>query len=134
MSATSSSQQLLRRLIECWDSGKMNPIEELLTPDFVRHGDHVGGQKEIRGPAEYKRMVTEFRKLFTDFHTESRDVIERGDKIVLRFHTSGKHNGRPVEFDGVNILRVDGGRFAEDWVYYDATGLAAKLGQIKAAA
>jgi ketosteroid isomerase-like protein len=134
METTSSHRHLIQQLVECWASGQLNPIEELLTPNFVRHGDYIGGQKEFRGPAEYKRIVTEFRKLLTEFHTETRDVIEQGDKIAFRFHTSGKHNGKPIALEGVNILRFEGGRIAEDWIYYDATGLAIKLGQERAAA
>lgn len=100
---------------------------------LVRHGDYIGEQKEFKGVDEYKRIVAEFRKLVTDFHTELVDVIEQGDKIAFSFQTSGKHNGQPIRFAGVNIVRFEGDRITEDWLYYDATGLAAKLGLKRAA-
>ena len=134
MATFSSQRQVVQQLVDCWQSGQLNPISELLTQNFVRHGDYIGEQKEFSGVAEYKRIVAEFRKLLTDFHTEIGDVIEQGDKIAFRFQTSGKHNGKPITFEGVNIVRFEGDRIAEDWIYYDATGLAAKLGQKRAAA
>ena len=129
-----SHQHLVKRLIDCWNSGQMNIIDEIVSPNFVRHGDHIQRKGEIRGPAGYKHAVSEFRQLLTDFHTESHDPIERGDKVAFRFRTTGKHNGKNIEFEGVNIIRVEGDRIAEDWVYFDSTGLAERLGQKKAAA
>jgi len=73
------------------------------------------------------------RSQWSDFHTEAIDTIEQGNKVVFRFKTTGKHNNSPVVFEGVNILRVEGGKVVEDWVYYDATGLHQKLARAKAA-
>jgi ketosteroid isomerase-like protein len=133
MATISSQRNVVQKLVDCWQSGQVDAIGELLTPNFVRHGDYIGEQKEFRGVDEYKRIVSEFRKLLTDYHTELGEVIEQGDKIAFSFRTSGKHNGQPITFGGVNIVRFEGNRIAEDWIYYDATGLAAKLG-LKAAA
>jgi ketosteroid isomerase-like protein len=134
MATFSSQRKVVQRLMDCWQSGQLSGIGELLTQNFVRHGDYIGEQKEVRGVDEYKRIVADFRKLLTDFHTELVDVIEQGDRIAFRFRTSGKHNGQPITFEGVNVVRFEGDRIAEDWIYYDATGLAAKLGPERAAA
>jgi predicted ester cyclase len=135
MKMPQSHQHLVKRLIECWNSGKMNIIDEIVSSKFVRHGDdHIQRQGQIRGAAGYKQAVSESRQLLTDFHTESQDLVEQGDKIAFRFRTTGNHKGQKIEFEGANIIRVEGDRIAEDWVYYDSTGLAERLGQKKAAA
>jgi ketosteroid isomerase-like protein len=134
MAQTSSHRHLVERLIECWNSGQLDAIDEVLAPNFVRHGDHISGQGEMKGTADYKKVVKEFRKLLSDFHSEGRDVIEQGDKVAFRFHTTGKHDGKTIEFEGINIVRIEGDRIVEDWVSYDATGLAARLGRKLAAA
>jgi predicted ester cyclase len=112
----------------------MDIIDQILASNFVRHGDYIGGQGEIRGSAAYKDVVTTFRKLLPDLHSEIYDVIEQGERIAFRFRTSGKYGGRNIEFEGVNILRFESDKIAENWIYYDATGLAERLGQKKVAA
>jgi len=109
-------------------------MDEILARDFVRHGDHLEGKKDVRGAAEYKQIVSEYHKLLTDFHSELHDVIEQGNKVAFRFRTTGKKDGRTIEFEGANILRIEGNRIADDWVFFDATGLAAQLGKQRRAA
>lgn len=130
----SQTSTLIERLIQCWNSADLDAIDEILTRDFVRHGDHLEGKKEVRGAAEYKQVVSEYHKLLSDFHSEARDVIEQGNKVAFRFRTTGEKDGKPIVFGGVNILRIEGNRIAEDWVFFDATGLAARLGKQRRAA
>jgi ketosteroid isomerase-like protein len=134
MSSTSSHRSLVKRLMDCWNSGQTEALDEIFAANFVRHGDHIDGRREIRGSAAYKGVINEFHKLLSDLHSEVRDSIEQGNKIAFRFHTTGIHNGKAIDFEGVNILRFDGDRIAEDWIFYDATGLAARLGHHRAAA
>jgi len=44
-----------------------------------------------------------------------------------------RHNNAPVVFEGVNIVRIEGGKVVEDWVFFDATGLQRKLARMQAA-
>lgn len=130
----SQNSQVVERLMACWNSGELDAIDEILARDFVRHGDHLEGKKEVMGAAEYKKIVSKYHRLLTDFHSETSDVIEQGDKVVFRFRTTGKKDGQPIVYEGVNILRIEGNRIAEAWVFFDATGLAARLGKERQAA
>jgi ketosteroid isomerase-like protein len=62
-----------------------------------------------------------------DFHTEAMDTIEQDDKIAYRFKTEGKRDNAPFVFEGVNVLRIEGGKVVEAWVYFDATGVKGRL-------
>jgi ketosteroid isomerase-like protein len=130
----SQNSILVNRLMACWNSGNLDALDEILTRDFVRHGNHLEGKKEVRGAAEYKQIVSEYHKLLSEFHSEVHDFIEQGDKAAFRFRTTGKKDGKPIEFEGANIIRIEGNRIAEDWVFFDATGLAARLGKERRAA
>jgi ketosteroid isomerase-like protein len=112
MAGNSSHKNFVARLIDGWNSGELNVIDEMFTPNFVRHGDHIGGKKEIRGPDAYKQVVSEFRKLISDFQTEAVDIIENGNKVVLRFHTTGSNQGKPIDCECVNVFRIEGELFA----------------------
>jgi ketosteroid isomerase-like protein len=124
------NKDLVSRLVNCWESGQVEEIDELLTPNFVRHEPDM--ETRSSGREDYKQTIAHLRSALSGFHTEAIDTIEQGDKVVFRFRTTGEHNNAPVLFEGVNVLRIEGGKIAEDWVYYDAGGLKQRLGQAKA--
>ena len=125
------NKQIVAKLVECWNTGKLGIVDEVLAPNFIRHEPDIGGPTTNRDA--YKETVTRHRDRLANFHTESTDIIEQGNKVAFRFKTTGKSGNAPVVFEGVNILRVEGGKVVEDWAYFDATGVKDKIKQQKAA-
>jgi predicted SnoaL-like aldol condensation-catalyzing enzyme len=126
-----ANTDLVARLIDCWNTGKFEDIDNILSPNFIRHEAAIEGGTTSRD--EYQQIVTRYRGALVHFHTEAVDIIEDGNKVALRFKTTGKRDGAPVTFEGVNILRIEGGKIVEDWVYFDATGLQRKLAKAQSA-
>jgi ketosteroid isomerase-like protein len=126
-----TNKNLVARLIECWNTGKLDDIDILLSPDFIRHEPEMGGA--ITGKKDYKQTINRYRSALSDFHTEAIDLIEQGDKLAFRFKTTGKRGNAPFVFEGVNILRIEGGRVVEDWVYFDATAVRGVLARAQTA-
>lgn len=122
---------LVQRLIDCWNTGKLEDIENVLSRDFIRHQPEIGSK--TTGREEYKQAVRGYRSILSDFHTEATDTIEQGDKIAYRFKTTGQRDNTPIVFEGVNILRIEGGKVVEDWVYFDAAGVKGKLARSQTA-
>jgi hypothetical protein len=77
--------------------------------------------------------VSRYRNALAGFHTEAVDTIEQGNKLVYRFKTTGKRDNAPVIFEGVEILRIEGGKVVEDWVYLGAIGSQLKLARAHSA-
>jgi ketosteroid isomerase-like protein len=123
--------KLLHRLVDCWNTGHLGPLDEILAPNFVRHEAELEAKESNRD--DYKKIINHLRAMLVDFHTEAADVIEQGNKVAFRFRTTGKRNNSGSVFEGVNILHIQGGKVVEDWVYYDATGLQQKLALRQAA-
>jgi ketosteroid isomerase-like protein len=126
-----ANTNLVARLIDCWNTGKLDDLDTLLSPDFIRHEPEMGGG--TTGRKEYKQTVNRYRIGLSDFHTEAIDMIEQGDKLAFRFKTTGKRGNAPFVFEGVNILRIEGGRVVEDWVYFDATAVRGVLARAQTA-
>jgi ketosteroid isomerase-like protein len=124
------NKDLVSRLVNCWESGQVEEIDEILTPNFVRHEPDIDVRNSSR--EDYKQTIAHLRNMLSGFHTEPLDTIEQDNKVVFRFRTTGKHDNAQIVFEGVNVLRIEGGKIAEDWVYYDAGGLKQRLGQAKA--
>jgi predicted ester cyclase len=69
------------------------------------------------------------------------DMIAEGDRVALRWTTSGTQRGaldtplgvappsnRPVSIPGINIFRIAGGKIAEEWIVWDTLGSAQQVG------
>jgi predicted SnoaL-like aldol condensation-catalyzing enzyme len=126
-----SNRQLVEQLVECWNTGKLELIDEVLSPKFVRHEPEINGS--ATGRDDYKQTIKRYRGILTNYHSEATDIIEQGNKIAFRFKTTGKSNSGPVVFEGVNILRIEDSKIVEDWVYLDVTGLKNRLEREQAA-
>jgi ketosteroid isomerase-like protein len=125
------TNQIVARLVDCWNTGKLESLDELFAPNFVRHEPEI--EARTTGREEYKQTISRYRNALSNFHSEAMDTIEQGNRLAFRFRTTGNRNSASIVFEGVNIMRLEGGRVVEDWVYFDVTGLQQKLAQAQAA-
>jgi ketosteroid isomerase-like protein len=129
LEARMTNAELVERLMYCWNTNQLDDLDQVLSAGFVRH------EPDLRDSTieEYKEIIRHYHETLTDFHSESVDMIEQGNKVVFRFRTTAKKDDKPVVFEGVNILRIDGNRIVENWVYFDVTGVRAMLAKAKSA-
>lgn len=132
-----SAQDVVRRqLDEVWSQGNLDVCDEIMTDDYVRHGPGIEGG-DITGLEGFKGLVTVYRTGLPDLNVPVEEMFEIGDRLVVRWRVTGTNtggalgqpaNGKAVDFDGLHIFRLDGGKIAEEWVAYDALGLIQQLG------
>jgi steroid delta-isomerase-like uncharacterized protein len=125
--------ETLQKLGDCFATKDWKKLRTLFADDFV---DHNLGWKVKTADDLIERVSDMVDKL--DIKEEVQDVIEAGDKIVLRVHSSGVHRkeafgfpptGKKVEWDSVEIWRLDSeGKIAEIWFYSDLLELFYQLG------
>lgn len=124
---------------EVWNKGREAAIDEMLTPDAIGHGLSDADGKALRGPAGFKPFVQGFRSAFPDMKVTIEDTVAEGDRIVGHCTVSGTHTGdglgfkptgRKVLFKGVCIMRLQDGRIAEGWNYFDFLGFYQQLGAL----
>lgn len=117
---------------EVWNQGSSEAIDRLFAVEGIAHGlADVAGHNPV-GPAGFKPFHKQFREAFPDLHIEVADTVCEGDKIAVRCIVKGTHlgetlgikaTGRPVEFTGMTILRIEGGKIAEAWNNFDLAGM-----------
>lgn len=117
-----------RWLDELWN-GDLADLEALaadrVTRDFVGNWPMRPGL--VHGPDELARIIREGREMFDDlvFGVEV-GPMTGGDLLAARWVGKGHVGGRPIEFRGHDILRIDHGRLREYWVLSeDISGLLA---------
>lgn len=69
-----------------------------------------------------------FHKALPDLQSTIIDMVEEGDRLVLRFNFTGTHHGEflgfpgsgaNLNFEGMIMRRFVGNKVAEDWDYFD---------------
>jgi steroid delta-isomerase-like uncharacterized protein len=102
-----------------------SPILEFLTDDYVYHG--LGGMTS-QSPQGFMDAIKGFHAAIPDLKSEIIDMVEEGDRLVVRFNFTGTHEGEflgfpasgaALHFEGMIMRRFEQNKIAEDWDYFD---------------
>lgn len=124
---------LVRRLVEVVNARDHDALDELFAPSFVNHDPSwdVHDADELKG---LLRAAVEALDV-----TAGLDAVHpaEGGRVIAHFTFTGRHvgrllgrmpSGREVEWTGVEVYRMAGGKIAERWSQADTTGLMRQLG------
>jgi steroid delta-isomerase-like uncharacterized protein len=131
------NRALLRRAIERFnDPEDRIAYIELYDPDIVLHGFPPGLAPGLEGVEQF---YAAYWAAFPDVRVTIEDVIGEGDKLVARYTVRATHRGefmgipatgKRVTFEGITILRFEGGKCVERWQSADMLGLLQQLGAV----
>jgi len=127
-----------RRLVETffnvmWNTWSESTMREILTEDVDFRGS-IGLQ--VNGHDGFLGYMQTIRDAFPDFHNHIEDIIATADRAVARLTYSGTHRGvllgrpptgRRIEYAGVAMFTMAGGRISRVWVLGDLWGLMQQL-------
>ena len=115
--------------------GRYEVAGEICTPDLVAHGTGVAADAP-RGPRFLENDAAQLRAAFRIDELTDDDIIAAGDRVVIRWTFRGAQvaaldgvapSGDPVTVCGVDVFRLENGRIAEFWGYYNALELMPQL-------
>jgi steroid delta-isomerase-like uncharacterized protein len=125
MSAQSNKDLVRREQQELWNhTGDLDAAEELF----------AAGQAEAA-----KQEAADFRQGFPDVVSTIEDLIAEEDNVVARWRSRATHqgdymgtpaSGKEVQFTGISIYRIEGGKIAQSWTVEDEFGLMQQIGAI----
>ena len=137
-----------RWFTEFWGkSVNLAVIDEIAAPDMLlKYSLH----EPRRGRADIKAFMTDFRAAFPDLNFwGTADLIAEGDYVVGQWEGGGTHagpafndflagglpaaTGRKMHFTGTTVLKVVGGKIAEEIGLDDGVTALTQLGLIKTA-
>ena len=117
--------------------GNLALIDELVSDDFVDH-DPLPGQSPAKDGVGY--FVNTMRAAFPDLRAKTTEpALVDGNLEAQYVVLTGTHQGelmgvaptgRSVEFSGVDIIRVDGGKVVEHWGATDTMTLMQQIGAV----
>jgi steroid delta-isomerase-like uncharacterized protein len=119
-----------------WDRGEVDALDHLLSPDYRRRSSP---KDEGQSLTEFKASILAARSAFPDLVTTIDEIVAEGDRVAVRWHSSGRHEGsflgvpptnRSVEVDGATFARFEGDLVVEEFVTWDPRSLLTALGII----
>lgn len=123
-----------RWFTEVWADGGERVVDELMALDA--RGEMEG--RAVDGREDFKAARRELLSVFPDLTVTVDDVIEQGDKAVVRWSARATHRGaglgmpatnRPVSFRGMTWFEARDGRIVRGWDSWNLGGLIVSLTQ-----
>lgn len=101
-----------------WSNPDPALVELAVTKDVV--GDWAGDAEPVRGVEDYKARIAQVLQRAPDLKLEVAEHAQNGEFVFIRWiaHATGKR-GAPVEFTGMDRIRLRDGLVAENIIRYD---------------
>ncbi|MGB8361773.1 MAG: ester cyclase [Acidimicrobiia bacterium] len=134
MPADENRNLLDRYIAEVWGAGDPEAVLRFAAETFKRHTSP--GSAPLGRAAQIERLKG-IRAAFPDITIEVEEVVSEGDKLVFRSTMRGTHQGeflgiaptgREVLVGLLDLVRIEDGRFAEQWGGPDMLDLLRQLG------
>ena len=134
--STEDNKALFRRWCEVISQNRLDRVEEIIAPDEIDHALPPGVPPGLEG---VKQIFTLLHTAFPDLQIQIDDLIAEGDQVVGRITARGTHQGefmgiaptgKPVSFNAIDVVRIDGGKIVERWSQADMLGLLQQLGAV----
>lgn len=119
-----------------WDRGEVDALDTLLGPGYRRRSGPADDGLPL---AELKASIIAARAAFPDLTTTIDDIVAEDDRMVLRWHSSGRHTGsflgvpathREVTVSGATFARFEDDLIVDEFVTWDPRSLLTALGII----
>jgi predicted ester cyclase len=110
--------------------------------ELWNHTGNLDAAGELFAPEQAEaawQEAADFRRGFPDVRSTIEDLIAEGDRVAARWKSRATHlgeyagvppTGKEVEFTGISVYRIEGGRIAESWTVEDELGLMRQIGAV----
>jgi predicted ester cyclase len=130
-----------KHLLELWGDNALHKSDDYLAANYINHQmpDAAGGTSK-KSLGEWKALVADFHKGFSDVKMEVLVQVAEGDYVCSRWRLTGKHTGpfgdlaatgKTSTWTGVHTDRYEGGKLVESWVDWDKYSFLEGLGLVR---
>ena len=110
-------------------------LDKIMKDDYIQHNDDVP-----QGKIGFINFFKQMFKAMPDFRYTMKKIVAEGDIVMLYSTTTATHRGEwlgnpptgnKLNFDVVDIFRIENGQIAEHWDVADTLKLFTQVGKIK---
>jgi steroid delta-isomerase-like uncharacterized protein len=131
------NKDLVRRFdAEVFNGHNLEAADGFIADDAVEHDPLPGFGNDKQGAIG---TIGQILDAFPDMQSEITQLIASGDKVAINSTFRGTHDGdfmgvpatgKSIEVNGIDIVRVENGKFVEHWGIFDAMSLMQQIGAI----
>jgi predicted ester cyclase len=134
------NKTLVERFVAALNARRLDLLDELVTPDFIRHCQATPGV-EVRSLEQFKDFQRLDAAAFPDSHQTLKHLIAEGNMVAAWATYEGTQtgpmgpfapSGKKMQVDFAAVFRVENGKLAELWVTRDNLAALAQLGHFPA--
>ena len=136
--STEENKAIVRKWYEYWNSGNLDALWALHSPDIVDHNPFPGQAPGLEG---MKQSLGVFRSAFPDLKITITQLVAEGDKVADHGMARGTNTGammgipatgKAVEITASNIWRIANGKITDIWHVEDLLSMMQQIGVIPA--
>jgi steroid delta-isomerase-like uncharacterized protein len=136
MSVEQNKAVVRRYYDEVLNQGHLSALDDIAADGYVENDPFPG---QGNGLADFKARVSTLLTAFSPCTFTIEDVVAEGDRVVVRWRSSGTHSGeflgmpptnRDYTIAGIDIHRLADGRMVEHWHVVDQLSQLQQLGMI----
>ena len=130
------NKDVVRKLVEAVNTQNYELLDEIITPDFVRHCQATP-EIHVKSRDEMKQFLRQDLEVFPDTRISLDAVIAEGNLVAGRLTYFATQEGvmgpfpatgKKVELTYLSIVRLEDGKIAEMWVEWDNLAILGQLG------
>lgn len=122
-------------LVEAWNTGNLDPLDAIIDSQYVRHVSPASKTGAV-GLDSLKKVISNVRTTYPDFHITLDEEIYVGDKAASRWRYTATNTGpgsipptgKKITATGISILHFKNGKIVDEWVEIDNLVVMQQLG------
>jgi steroid delta-isomerase-like uncharacterized protein len=131
--------RVARETFEAWNAHDVERFVKLLAPSTEWSSDAFPAP--FKGHDGARQFFQVYVGGFPDLHLDIEDVFASGDRVVIRWRSSGTHRGdlgglkptnRRSELHGCTVSEIKADKIHRSWVYFDNATMLRQLGALPA--
>jgi steroid delta-isomerase-like uncharacterized protein len=136
MSSLVNNKKLVQTLYETvFQKHDFSKLDAIMRDNYVQHNEDVP-----QGKAGFKQFFEQMFKAMPDFRYTMEKIVAEDDTVMMYSTTTATHagewlgnpaTGNKLDFDVVDIFRIENGKIAEHWDVADTLKLFTQVGKIK---
>ena len=131
-----SNKETVRKVQDAWNDKRLDDLDQYFAPDFKANSNDPNAAPGLAGAKASNKLMNQ---IFSDRSVQILDLIEEGDKVVMRNRATGKHtggepwmgapaDGKTYEIESWSIYRFRDGKIVEHWGLNDGMRLIMQIG------
>jgi steroid delta-isomerase-like uncharacterized protein len=135
-----SEQEKNKKLVETlcvtvFQKHDFSRLDEIMRDDYIQHNEDTP-----QGKAGFKEFFEQMFRAMPDFSYTIKKIVAEGDTVMMYSTTTATHSGEwlgnpptgnKLNFDVVDIFRIENGKIAEHWDVADTLKLFTQVGKVK---